>query len=50
MSEWTKYSYVCPDCDALIEITTMQNIENFYPWCSCGSANSNRVQVEEVNV
>jgi hypothetical protein len=50
MDNWMKYSYVCSDCDALTEITTKQNIESHRPWCACGSANLNRVQVEDANV
>jgi hypothetical protein len=31
---WTKYSYVCTGCDALIEITT--SVEpSFDPACTC---------------
>lgn len=34
---WTKYSYVCPDCDALIEITSLEGIPMpFDPVCPCG--------------
>ena len=36
---WSKYDYVCSDCDALIEITTLDNIDNWRGWCPCGSAN-----------
>lgn len=36
---WTKYSYVCTDCDALMEITTRQDLDMWRPWCSCGSGN-----------
>jgi hypothetical protein len=37
---WTKYDYLCTDCDALIEITTLQTIPKcFEPECACGSAN-----------
>jgi len=35
---WTKYDYLCTDCDALYEITTQQTIPDcFEPECSCGS-------------
>ena len=35
---WTKYDYLCTDCDALYEITTLQNIPDcFEPQCACGS-------------
>ena len=37
---WSKYDYVCSDCDALIEITTLDKIPDcFEPECPCGSAN-----------
>lgn len=36
---WTKYDYVCSDCDALIEITTLDKIDEWRGWCPCGSAN-----------
>jgi hypothetical protein len=36
---WTKYDYLCTDCDALMEITTLVDIEAWRGWCSCGSAN-----------
>ena len=35
---WIKYDYLCTDCDALMEITTLQNIREWRGWCSCGSA------------
>ena len=35
LSVWTKYDYVCTNCDALIEITT-QVPEVMYPDCICG--------------
>ena len=35
---WTKYDYLCTDCDALYEITTLQIIPAcFEPQCACGS-------------
>ena len=36
---WTKYDYLCTDCDALMEITTLVDIEAWRGWCSCGSPN-----------
>jgi hypothetical protein len=37
---WTKYTYICTDCDALYEINTLQVIpECFSPECPCGSSN-----------
>ena len=38
MDNWTKYDFLCTDCDALYEITTLQNLrECFEPECACGS-------------
>jgi hypothetical protein len=31
---WTKYSYVCTDCDSLIEVTSLTE-PNFDPACVC---------------
>jgi hypothetical protein len=37
---WTKYDYLCTNCDALYEITTLQTIPDcFEPECACGSKN-----------
>jgi hypothetical protein len=36
---WTKYDYVCNDCDALMEITTLIKLKSWRGWCSCGSPN-----------
>jgi hypothetical protein len=36
---WNKYDYICTDCDALIEITTLSNLKNWRGWCPCGSPN-----------
>lgn len=32
---WTKYSYVCTDCDSLIEVTT-NAVPVMDPGCVCG--------------
>jgi len=32
---WTKYSYVCTDCDSLIEVTT-DKTPAMDPGCICG--------------
>ncbi len=32
---WTKYSYVCTDCDSLIEVTT-STVPVMDPGCVCG--------------
>jgi hypothetical protein len=47
---WIKYSYVCNDCDALTEITTLQRLYDYRGWCACGSANLVRVAVEDGRV
>jgi hypothetical protein len=49
MDNWTKYDYVCSDCDALIEITTLENIRDWRGWCSCGSANIINISVTDGN-
>ncbi len=47
---WTKYDYLCTDCDALMEITTLQNIREWRGWCSCGSANLINIGVSDATV
>jgi len=47
---WTKYDYVCSDCDALIEITTLDNIREWRGWCPCGSANLINISVTDATV
>ena len=47
---WTKYDYVCSDCDALIEITTLDNIREWRGWCPCGSANIINISVRDATV
>ena len=34
---WTKYDYVCTNCDSLVEITA-QVPEVMYPDCICGNS------------
>jgi hypothetical protein len=47
---WTKYDYVCSDCDTLIEITTLDNLpECFEPQCPCGSNNIIYIGVSDGN-
>ena len=46
---WTEYDYLCTDCDALIEITTLQNIREWRGWCPCGSANIVNLSVRDGN-
>ena len=47
---WTKYDYVCSDCDALIEITTLDDIREWRGWCPCGSANIINISVTDATV
>ena len=46
---WTKYDYVCSDCDALIEITTLDNIREWEGSCPCGSINIINISVRDGN-
>jgi hypothetical protein len=50
MQMWTKYSYVCTDCDALLEFTTVQDLSNYRGWCACGSPNITRVAIDDAYV
>ena len=47
MTNWLKYDYVCSDCDALIEITTLNRIDDWRSWCPCGSANIISISVTD---
>lgn len=48
---WTKYDYVCTDCDALIEITTLQNLRELdSPDCMCGSIHTINISVTDATV
>jgi hypothetical protein len=47
---WTKYDYVCSDCDSLIEITTLDDIREWRGWCPCGSANIINISVRDATV
>jgi len=50
MWNWTKYDYLCTDCDALIEITTLKDVsEYFQPLCPCGSFNIINIGVSDGN-
>ena len=50
-SMWTKYDYVCSDCDALYEITTLDQIPDcFEPQCACGSNNVINISVTDATV
>ena len=46
---WMKYDYVCSDCDALIQITTLENIRAWRGWCPCGSPNIINIGVSDGN-
>jgi hypothetical protein len=45
---WFKYDYLCTDCDALTEVTTVKNLDNYRGWCSCGSANIIQINKQDV--
>ncbi len=45
---WFKYEYLCTDCDALTEITTVKKLDDYMGWCSCGSANI--IRINKLNV
>jgi hypothetical protein len=45
---WTRYEYLCTDCDALTEVTTLKNLDDYRGWCSCGSANI--IRINKLNV
>jgi DNA-directed RNA polymerase subunit RPC12/RpoP len=47
---WIKYSYICTDCDALIEITSLQKFTVFDGQCPCGARALVRVAVEDGRV
>ena len=48
---WTKYDYVCSDCDALYEITTLDQIPDcFEPQCACGSNNVISISITDATV
>jgi hypothetical protein len=50
MWNWTKYDYLCTDCDALMEITTLKDVsEYFQPLCPCGSFNIINIGVSDGN-
>lgn len=48
--KWDKYTYVCGDCDALTEITTVKDLKEYRGWCSCGSANLLWLSVEDATI
>ena len=47
---WTKYDYLCTDCDALIEITTLVDLRrDEYASCPCGSNKAINIGVSDGN-
>lgn len=44
---WTKFSFVCNDCDSLLEYTTQKDLDDFRGWCCCGSPNT--VMIEKID-
>ena len=50
MWNWTKYDYLCTDCDALIEITTLVDLRrDQYSSCPCGSNKAISIGVSDGN-
>ena len=47
---WNKYDYLCTDCDALTEVTTVKNLDDYRGWCSCGSANLTQINKQNATV
>lgn len=47
---WTKYSYVCTDCDTLIEISTLKKLHDYQGRCVCGTRNLVQVAIEKGKV
>mgnify|MGYP000898211734 CR=1 FL=1 len=47
---WTKYEYVCNSCDALVEITTRQDLKDHRGWCACGSADITLISYSDATV
>lgn len=46
---WTTYSYVCTNCDTLIEVTTMYQYPED-PYCICSESDMTRVAIEDATV
>jgi hypothetical protein len=47
---WNKYTYVCSDCDALIEHTTTRDLSQYRGFCGCGSANLMWISIKDATV
>ncbi len=46
---WLKYDYVCSDCDSLVEVTTLENLDDWRGWCPCGSPALTWISVSDGN-
>lgn len=46
---WVKYMYVCNRCDAYIEYTTLQDLQEHRTWCPCGSADVTLIGWRDAN-
>jgi hypothetical protein len=46
---WTKYMFVCMTCDAYMEYTTLENLENHRAWCPCGSGDVSLIGWADAN-
>ena len=45
---WTKYDYLCTDCDALIEVTTLLDLRrDQFGSCPCGSNKTINIGVSD---
>ena len=45
---WTKYDYLCTDCDALIEVTTLLDLRrDVNGSCPCGSNKTINIGVSD---
>lgn len=47
---WTKYDYVCNSCDALVEITSKQDLLKARLWCACGSGDITLIGYSDATV
>jgi len=48
MYNWTKYDYLCTDCDALIEVTTLLDLRrDVNGSCPCGSNKTINIGVSD---
>ena len=47
---WTKYEYVCNECDASIEIVSRRDLKDYRGWCACGSADLTLIGYSDATV